>query len=497
MKGTQLFKLLSLVLVIALLAACQPAVAPTQLPAAPQQPVAPAYPIATEPPALPVAPANPIATPPELPVAPAVTLPPVAPVAPVATEPPAAAKLPPIVVACWSGPEHDNLVKVAAAYTEKTGNEVIVEEIAREAYYDKLTTTFVGGGTDYDAAYIMSDWPPAWVEAGALHGLNEYINNPNIADPNLNLAVFEPAISFFKFDGEYYAFPSEGDTAWLWTRTDLMEAKGLKVPETWDEYLAVAKALNNPPEIYGTVIGAKPDEALWDFMYYLFGFGGSILDENNKVVINDEKGVAALTFYADLLQKEKVVPPDVVTYGYNEVLTNLQEGKVAMGMQWMAATQTLQDCAQSPKVCKDGQPLLQYSMPPGVKAADGTITRKTGGSQWGWGIPTGAKNPEAAYKFIEWLTSKEGAMLWALNGGIPSNQEALQDPAVVAKIPQFELLGQVMPFRYIVPPTTVTSDMVTMINEAVVAAVTGTKTPQQALDDAAAKISEMLTKAGY
>jgi ABC-type glycerol-3-phosphate transport system substrate-binding protein len=39
--------------------------------------------------------------------------------------------------------------------------------------------------------------------------------------------------------------------------------------------------------------------------------------------------------------------------------------------------------------------------------------------------------------------------------------------------------------------------MVTIIDEAIVAAVTGTKTPKQALDDAAAKISDLLTKAGY
>ena len=85
-------------------------------------------------------------------------------------------------------------------------------------------------------------------------------------------------------------------------RKDLLEAKGIAVPQTWDEYLAAAKALNNPPEIYGAVIGAKPDEALWDFMFYLYSFGGEILDENFKPIINNEKGVAALTFYADLLR---------------------------------------------------------------------------------------------------------------------------------------------------------------------------------------------------
>lgn len=411
-------------------------------------------------------------------------------------QPAAEEKLPDIVVACWSGPEHDNLVKVAAEYEKATGNKVIVEEIAREAYFDKLTTTFVGGGSDYDAAYIMSDWPPAWVKAEALYPFNEFIDDPNVAMPGLDLNVYGAATSYFTFDGKVYAYPSEGDTAWLWYRSDLLEAKGIKPPETWDEYLEAAKALT-ADGVYGTVIGAKPDEALWDFMYYLFGMGGGILDASNKVIINNEAGVKALTFYSELLTVHKVVPPDVVTYGYNEVLTSLQEGKVAMGMQWMAATQTLTDCSQSPKVCIDGKPLLQYTIPPGMKQADGSIKRVTGGSQWGWGIPAGAKNPAAAYKFIEWLTGKEGATFWALNGGIPGNTAALSDSAVTEKIPQFKLLAEVMPYRQIVPPTTVTSDMVTTINEAVVAAVTGTKTPQQALDDAAAKIKEMLEKAGY
>jgi len=478
MKRTILVNIFSALMILVLLAACAPAAtpAPAQPPAETEAPA----PEPTQPPAEPAATEAPAPT-----------------EAPPPAEPPAAPEtLPEIVVACWSGPEHDNLVKVAAEYQAKTGNPVIVEEIAREAYFDKLTTTFVGGGSDYDAAYIMSDWPPAWVQANALYPFNEFIDDPAVAMPGLDLSVFGAAIDYFTFDGKIYAYPSEGDTAWIWTRTDLLEEKGIKVPETWDEYLEAAKALNSE-EVYGTVIGAKPDEALWDFMYYLFGMGGGILDENNKVIINNEAGVKALTFYSELLTTHKVVPPDVVTYGYNEILTTLQEGKSAMGIEWMAATQTLTDCAQSPKVCKDGKPLLAYNIPPGMKQDDGTIVRSTGGSQWGWGIPAGAKNPMAAYKFIEWLTSKEGATLWAMNGGIPGNTEALSDPAVVAEIPQFELLAEVMPYRQIVPPTTVTSDMVTTINEAVAAAVTGTKSPQQALDDAAAKMKEMLSQAGY
>ncbi len=411
-------------------------------------------------------------------------------------ETPAEEGLPPVVVAVWSGPEHENLVKLAEAYQEETGNEVIVEEIAREAYYDKLTTTFVAGGSDYDAAYIMSDWPPAWIEANGLQDLNQFYDDSNVASSDFNVDIFRPSVDVFEFEGKIYALPSEGDTAWLWYRKDVLEEAGLEVPQTWDELLEVARAVNNPPDMYGMVIGVKPDEAVWDFMYYLFGHGGGILDENNKPIVNNAQGVEALTFYANLLN-EGLVPPDVATYGYNEILTTLQQGKAAMGIEWMAATQTLQDCEQSPAICKDGKPLLMYTKPPGIMGSGGEVVRSTGGSQWGWGIPSGAQNPEAAYKFIEWLTSKEGATMWALNGGIPSNTEALSDPAVVAEIPQFELLAEVMPYRQIVPATLVTAEMVNELNNQIVAAVTGEKTPQQAMDDAAAKMEELMAEAGY
>jgi multiple sugar transport system substrate-binding protein len=412
-------------------------------------------------------------------------------------QPQAAAKYGPIVVAIWSGPEHDNLVKTAAQYESETGNKVTIEEIARESYYDKLSTVLVAGGKDYDVIYVSADWTPGWVAAKALKELNGFINDPNVVSPDFKLDVLQPGVGSVTFDGNIYGFPSEGDTAWLFYRKDLLEANNIAVPQTMDEYLAAAQKLNSPPDHYGTVIGVKLDEASWDFMHYFYAFGASMLDDQYNVTVNDEKGVAALTFYSDLLRKYQVVSPDVTTYGYNEILTALQQGKAAMGVEWMAATADLQNCDVSPAVCKDGQPLLNYTIVPGIKQADGTISHGQGASQWAWVIPAASQNQEAAYKFIEWLTGKTGAKTWALNGGIPSNTIALSDPDVVAKVPQFKLLAEAMPLRHLFPNTTVTPDLVNAFNEAIVAAVAGTKTPQQALDDAAVKMTDSLKKAGY
>jgi multiple sugar transport system substrate-binding protein len=398
------------------------------------------------------------------------------------------APLPSVRIAVWSGPEAENLRKVAAAYTEATGNPTEIEEIAREGYLDKLTVGIVGGGSDYDVVYASSDWVPAFIAANGLVPFDQYIA-ADAAD-FLKLEDLQPGVSNLTFDGKIYGYPSEGDTAWLFYRTDLLAAAGIAPPTTMDELLAAAQKLNDPPNRYGMVIGSRTDEAWWDFMHYFWAFGGQLFDpETYEVTVNNEAGVQALTFYSDLLRTHGVVSPDVTTYGYNEILTALQQDKAAMGVEWMAATQDLQNCEKSPKVCDK----LAYELvPPSVAGQYGF-----GASSWGWVIPAGATQKEAGYKFVEWLVGGPGARLWALNGGIPSNTAALTDPEVVAKVPQFELLAQAMPYRHISPLLTTSTQIVQAMQDASSAAVAGAKTPQQAMDDAAAGIEAALVEGGY
>ncbi len=400
----------------------------------------------------------------------------------------------PVVIYMYGGPEHDNLVKTAQAYQQKTGQEIVIEEIPRESLRDKVTAALMAGAPDYDVMYIAAQWVPEFVAADALADFDPFINDPKVVGPDYKLEDKQPGVSIFTVDGKIYGFPSEGDTAWLFYREDLLNQAGLKVPETWDEYLQVAQKLNNQPEIYGTVIGASRSEAMFDFTHYLFGSGGTILDPKTmQVTLNDEKGVAALQYYVDLLRKHKVVSPDVTTFGYNEILSALQQGKAAMGIEWMAATHDLTSCDVSPKVCK----VLKYTQIPGYKAADGSIVHNQFGTESGWIIPKASQNKEAAYKFLEWLTGPEGAKMWALNGGIPDNRSVLSDPEVVAQVPQFKLLAQIAPYRHLFPVTTVTNDIMDAMNLMANTAAAGEKTPQEAADAAAATITDALKKAGY
>lgn len=400
----------------------------------------------------------------------------------------------PIVVLIWSGPEYDNLRSVAERYEEQTGNPVIVEEVAREALQEKVTTVLVSGSRDYDVLYIDSATLPGYVEGGLLANLSTFINDSDVVSPNFSAENLEPGISFLSVDGNVYGLPSEGDTAWLFYRRDLLEEAGLDVPQTWDEFLAAAKELNNPPDRYGAVIGARRDEAMWDFMHYFFGFGGQIFDRDTyEVTINNDVGVEALDFYGSLLREHGVVTPDVTTYGYNEILSSLQNGRAAMGVEWMAATDSLTDPEVSPMV----HDKLEYTLVPGVRDSDGNVMRGQGGSQWGWVVPAESTKKEAAYKFIEWLTGTEGGKLWALNGGIPSNTAVLSDPEVVEEVPQFELLAEAMPYRNIMPLTTVSVKINDAFGEAAHRVVATDESAEALADEAASRIEEALREGGY
>ena len=140
---------------------------------------------------------------------------------------------------------------------------------------------------------------------------------------------------------------------------------------------------------------------------------------------------------------------------------------------------------------------LEYTLVPGVRDSDGNVMRGQGGSQWGWVVPAESTKKEAAYKFIEWLTGTEGGKLWALNGGIPSNTAVLSDPEVVEEVPQFELLAEAMPYRNIMPLTTVSVKINDAFGEAAHRVVATDESAEALADEAASRIEEALREGGY
>jgi multiple sugar transport system substrate-binding protein len=179
-------------------------------------------------------------------------------------------------------PWFDGFRRIVELYEERTGNKVELDVNPFGGSLEKQRNSVRAAQGQYDVLIMNSGWYAEMYEGGFVEAITDI-------DPGFKL---DPAI--YKYDdtiyydpasktqnektGKLMAMPVNPNIPLLFYRTDLYEQKGLKVPETWDELYANAKALHNPPRTYGIVQrGARgPHSVAYDWYPYLYGFGGSI-----------------------------------------------------------------------------------------------------------------------------------------------------------------------------------------------------------------------------
>ena len=129
------------------------------------------------------------------------------------------------------------------------------------------------------------------------------------------------------------------DSRTQYYRSDVYGEHGLKPAVTWDDLAEVSRKLTGNG-YYGLVVPGQGDPAQRTFTDFLWQAGGDWVDENNKPSFNAAPGIEALTFYRDLIQKWKVVPPDAVSYQWNENSNQFASGAVMDTIDWPGASTT-------------------------------------------------------------------------------------------------------------------------------------------------------------
>ena len=83
------------------------------------------------------------------------------------------------------------------------------------------------------------------------------------------------------------------------------------------------------------------------FVEFLGAFGGSILDERGRVVVDSDAAQKALTFMRDGIYVDDIVPPAVLTWQEEQTRFAFQNGEAVFMRNWPYAYALLQDSAQS------------------------------------------------------------------------------------------------------------------------------------------------------
>ena len=167
----------------------------------------------------------------------------------------------------------------------------------------------------------------------------------------------------------------------------------------------------------------------------------------------------------------------------------LLQGIATMYIDTVSIAGMVRDPARSKVIGK-----IAYALHPRQKQR----ASETGG--FGLGIPANARNKEAGFLFIQWITSKEADKKVVLAGGAPFRTSTINDPELQEKFPEYRVLAEQLKYadpdwRPIIPEWGEIN--VQFMGVAISEVLTGQKSPEEAMNAIMGPIRDIMEKAGY
>jgi len=335
---------------------------------------------------------------------------------------PAAAQDREVNVLLFSMPSTRGLPALADDFEAKTGIKANIDVVGQDVFESRIALAFAGGARDVDVVHTPVIQVQRWVEAGWLQPLTEQVNALEDKDD-----ILAGPLDAYKVKGEYWGVPFFAETGLMAYRKDLLEAAGVQPPQTWDEMLKVAAAVDSD-KTAAIAMRVAPGQGFNMFVFPMImrAYGGKFFanyPNDLTPTINSPENLKALETYIKLMNDYG--PDGIGNFNFPEVVAALQSGQVAMTVDGTSiVTQAL-----DPKASKFADQFV-LALPPG-----GPAGRSPAIAVHGMGIPAGSENADAAFEFIKWATSSETLTKLALNEAYPDFTRAsvAEDPGVKAK----------------------------------------------------------------
>ncbi len=369
------------------------------------------------------------------------------------------------------------IIEGYAADFTKANPTIKVTPTYTGSYQDTLTkiqTTVDGGGPPPDVAVSLSTDIYSLKDGDYIIPLDDYIKT---ADPAYITDFYDAFMANSKDGGKVYGIPFQRSTPVLYYNKDLFKEVGLnpdQAPKTWTEMVDDAKKLT------------KPDGSRWGleipsdgFPYWLFqgmtlGNGKNLMDDTGThTFFNDPAVVQALEAWVDLGTKEKVEPASIVIW--NTTPDDFIGGKA--GMIWHTT-------GSLTNILKNAKFPVGVGFLPGMKQNGAP----TGGGNFYLFKKTPQAKQQAAWKFIQFMSSPEYAAKWTIDSGYVAPRKSAWNTAALkdytAKNPQALVARDQLQYAGKELSTHSGPQIQKVFGDELQAALTSKKPAKQAMDDA-------------
>lgn len=286
---------------------------------------------------------------------------------------------------------------IKAFEAENPGIKVEMEAVSTDGRLQKVTAS-MNARTMPEIFKILPEERFNFGRRGFLVPLDDVLAEIGASDYPEDLLI--------RIEGKVYDLPyTLGNFSTLWYREDLLKARGVAVPKTWDEYLAAAKALTQG-DTFGTVFPAGKNRMTSIFFSTMFwSAGGTYFDKNLEVTFDKgDAAVKALTFLKELA---KHAPPGIASYSYNDMINTYLTGKIALDIY--APRLVANAATNTPDLVGKTRAAPPPAGPSGVGV------RFVNQNSFAIAAErVGAKNIEAAKKFLRYIVTGERAAQFSL-----------------------------------------------------------------------------------
>ncbi len=298
-------------------------------------------------------------------------------------------------------------------------------------------------------------------------------------------SFFPATIAANRWRGRLFAVPWFVDVGMLYWRTDLMPSP----PATFEELTSSARKGMSRGIRYGLVWqGARYEGLVTVFLEYLGAYGGAILDERGRVVVDAQAGVRALTAMRDAVEAG-IVPRGALSWQEEQTRFAFQNGDAVFMRNWPYAYALLSDSAAS-------RVAGRFAVAPMPAAPGGSPAAALGGSQLA--INAHSRQPRQASALIDFLTRSEQMLERARVAGQFPTRPALFGGDELASMlamppPQAK---RVIEHAVPRPVTPVYTELSQILQVHLHRALTGQALSAAALEAAAREIRELLEETG-
>jgi multiple sugar transport system substrate-binding protein len=331
-----------------------------------------------------------------------------------------------------TGAIQEPLQRRAPDFEKMTGAKINVIAVPFSDLYQKILTDWASGTNSVDVAVFAPQWMVDYIAGGYLEDLTPRVE----ADSAIEQADVGAFFRDFseKYNGKIYMITLDGDFHMMYYRKDLLEEAGLAVPTTWDEYLAVAKALHGKdmngdgtPD-FGSCIGKKRNAQSYWFVTDVVGSmtqskgtsqGAFFNTADMTPLVDNEAFRKALDF---LKESTQYGPPDELNLDVSDTRPLFASGRCALNLDWGDVGTISIDPVNSKVIGKWGAAIMPGSKqvldvetgklvdcnadtcPYAIDGVNHAPFAAFGG--WGGGINAAAddKVKDAAYAFLSYMT---------------------------------------------------------------------------------------------